>query len=101
MSSRFFPVFALACASFAQTAAFEVASVKVAQPQSGDAPVGVTIDAQNVRISNLNLFSLMLIAYQVKPHQVSGPAWMTTERYDIQAKLPDGGKRDQVPTMLQ
>ncbi len=94
-------MFALACAAFAQTPAFEVASVKPSRPQSSGAPIGATIDAQNVRISNFSLFNLMLLAYQVKPHQVSGPAWMTTETYDIQAKLPEGGRRDQVPAMLQ
>ena len=98
---------ALACAAWAQTPAFEVASVKISEPitpalvQSGRAQIGVTIDALNVRITKFSLFDLTTLAYQVKPHQVSGPEWMATERYDIQAKLPEGGKRAQVPAMLQ
>ena len=63
--------------------------------------MGVTIDALNVRISKLSMFELIALAFQVKGHQISGPTWMVTERYDIQAKLPEGGKRGQVPAMLQ
>jgi len=98
---------ALACAALAQTPAFEVASVKQSEPitpamvQSGRLHIGVTIDALNVRISQFSLFDLTVLAYQVKTHQVSGPSWMITERYDIQAKLPEGGRRGQVPAMLQ
>jgi uncharacterized protein (TIGR03435 family) len=41
------------------------------------------------------------IAYRVKDFQVSGPEWMASERFDIDAKLPAGAARDQVPEMLQ
>jgi len=98
---------ALACAASAQTPAFEAASVKVSESltpavvQSGRAQIGITIDALNVRISKLSMFELITLAYQVKGHQVSGPSWMVNERYDIQAKLPEGGKRGQVPAMMQ
>lgn len=107
MHIRLLAPFALACAGFAQTPAFEVASVKISEPitpalvQSGRLQMGVTIDALNVRISKLSMFELITLAYQVKGHQVSGPSWMSNERYDIQAKLPEGGRRAQVPAMLQ
>jgi len=107
MHTRFLTALALACAGFGQTPAFEVASVKVSEPitpamvQSGRVQIGVTIDALNVRISKYSLFELLTLAYQVKSHQISGPSWMVTERYDIQAKLPEGGKRGQVPAMMQ
>jgi uncharacterized protein (TIGR03435 family) len=99
--------FGLACYAFAQGPAFEVASVKRSEPitpemvQSGRLRIGVSIDARNVRLSQMSLFDLTKLAYQVKTHQVSGPPWTTTERYDIQAKLPEGGTRGQVPAMLQ
>jgi uncharacterized protein (TIGR03435 family) len=97
----------LACYAFAQGPSFEVASVKRSEPitpelvQSGRLQIGVSIDARNVRLSKMSLFDLTTLAYQVKPHQVSAPGWTTTERYDIQAKLPEGGKRGQVPAMVQ
>jgi uncharacterized protein (TIGR03435 family) len=40
------------------------------------------------------------IAYQVKDFQITGPDWMASERFDIHAKLPEGG-RDQLRSMLQ
>jgi uncharacterized protein (TIGR03435 family) len=107
MFTRFLVPFALACAAFAQTPAFEVASVKVSEPitpalvQSGRLHMGVTIDSINVRISKLSMLELVALAYQIKGDQISGPDWISTQRYDIQAKLPEGGSRGQVPAMLQ
>ena len=98
---------ALACAAFAQTPAFEVASVKRAEPitpalvQSGRLHIGVTIDSLHVRISQFSLYELIALAYQIKGHQISGPDWMISERYDIQAKLPEGSRRGETPAMLQ
>ena len=63
--------------------------------------IGVTIDAHYVRINKFSLFDLALLAYQVKPHQLTGPNWMANERYDIQAKLQKAHPRGQVPAMLQ
>jgi uncharacterized protein (TIGR03435 family) len=37
----------------------------------------------------------------VKAFQISGPAWISTERFDIVAKLPDGASKEKVPQMLQ
>jgi uncharacterized protein (TIGR03435 family) len=107
MITRLFLIAALACAASAQPPAFEVASVKPSEPitpamvRSGRLQMGVSIDAKSVRISKLSLFELICLAFQVKGHQVSGAGWMSTERYDIQAKLPEGGRRGQVPAMLQ
>jgi len=98
---------ALASAAAAQAPSFEVASVKMSEPitpalvQSGRLHIGVSIDEINVRITQFSLFDLARLAYQVKAHQISGPDWMITERYDIQAKLPAGAKRAQVPAMMQ
>jgi len=105
--ARFVPALALVCAASAQTPAFEVASVKLSEPitpamvQSGRLNIGVTIDATHVRISKLSLSDLVRLAYQIKNYQYVGPSWMNDQRYDIQAALPEGGKRGQVPAMLQ
>jgi uncharacterized protein (TIGR03435 family) len=40
-------------------------------------------------------------AYGLKDYQVSGPAWMDAERYEIAAKIRDGATRPQVSLMLQ
>jgi uncharacterized protein (TIGR03435 family) len=107
MTRRLWGVLALSCAGWAQTPAFEVASVKMAEPitpelvQSGRLQMGVTIDAHYVRISQFSMLELVALAYQVKGHQLSVQPWMTTQRYDIRAKLPEGAPRGQVPAMLQ
>jgi len=90
-----------------QAPAFEVASVKPAGPlnpmmvMSGQARIGMKVDGARVDIANWSLADLVRSAYRLKPYQVSGPDWVTRERYNIVAKLPDGATPEQVPEMLQ
>ncbi|MCU1337460.1 MAG: hypothetical protein JWO19_3041 [Bryobacterales bacterium] len=42
-----------------------------------------------------------MIAYDVKAYQLSGPAWLDTERYDVVAKVPAGATKEQVNVMWQ
>jgi len=92
---------------FAQTAPprpeFEVASIKPATvaPTGAQVHVGVQIDGAQVHCSYLSVRDYIRIAYRVKEHQVIGPDWLASERFDIHAKLPAGATRDQVPEMLQ
>ena len=87
--------------------AFEVATVKpsapfdVAKARVGQAHIGTRIDASHVDIGTATLFRLICTAYRVRPYQVSGPDWLKTTTYDIQAKIPDGAPADKVPEMLQ
>jgi uncharacterized protein (TIGR03435 family) len=97
-----------AAAAWAQTdPAFEVASVKKADPldvntvTSGQMNLGMTIDAARVDIRALSLTELLRMAYKVKTFQISGPAWLGIDRFDINAKMPPGATRDQVPEMVQ
>jgi len=93
--------------AMAQTATFEVASVKPAAPVgrgqllSGQTHVGMQIDAARVDIGGMSLAELIRVAYRVKLYQVSGPDWMASERFDVLAKMPEGANREQVPEMLQ
>jgi uncharacterized protein (TIGR03435 family) len=107
----------LACLpAFGQTAAnltFDVASVKPAAPppqpgggRSGGVFVGRrggpgTADPGQITWNNATLKNLLTAAYDVKPFQVSGPAWLDTERYDIVAKVPAGATQEQVNVMWQ
>ena len=87
--------------------AFEVASIKKAEPLSvnavlsGQMKIGMTIDAAMVNINSLSLKELLRAAYKVQTFQVSGPDWLGTERFNITAKMPAGATRDQVPAMIQ
>jgi uncharacterized protein (TIGR03435 family) len=86
---------------------FEVASVKKAEPlsvnlvMSGKMNLGMVIDNAQVNIKSMSISELMRVAYKVKPYQVSGPEWLTAERYTITAKMPPGTNRDQVSEMMQ
>lgn len=95
-----------ACAAVAQTAApppaFEVASIKPAEPQTmGRMMIRMGGDPGRVDYQNVSLKDVLARAYDLKRYQISGPVWLDTERYDIVAKVPDGVPKEQVPAMLQ
>jgi uncharacterized protein (TIGR03435 family) len=41
------------------------------------------------------------MAFKVKPYQLSGPDWMSADRFDVMGKMPEGATKEQVPEMLQ
>lgn len=80
---------------------FEVASIKSSPPQAiGRASSRMSVDNALFRYSYLTLKGLIQDAYKLQEYQVSGPAWISSDRFDIVAKIPEGG-RDQVKLMLQ
>jgi uncharacterized protein (TIGR03435 family) len=89
--------------------AFEVASVKpspplstiAAQAQSGKLNIRMTIDGSRLELSFISLANMVCMAYKVKPHQISGPDWMSSQLFEIRAKLPEGSNREQIPEMMQ
>ncbi|HWE49502.1 MAG TPA: TIGR03435 family protein [Bryobacteraceae bacterium] len=89
--------------------AFEVAVIKPSLPMAEAMPLlmqgklraGISIDKARVDLEFVTLTDLIVAAYRLKPHQISGPDWLSMERFNIQAKLPDGAVEDRVPDMLQ
>lgn len=92
--------------------AFEVASVRLSAPldmatlaaqmQAGKLPrFGAHVDGLRAEYNYMSLRDLIANAYGVKPYQVTGPAWMGSERFDIVAKLPEGAQKEDAPAMLQ
>src|SRR5579863_1599432 len=98
---------ALAFGQAAQNQMFEVASVKPAAPQpegrfiAGGRGGPGTRDPGQINWTSATLKVLLTIAYDVKNYQVSGPAWLDTERYDVIAKVPQGATKEQVAVMWQ
>src|SRR6266513_2944286 len=96
-----------AVAALGQQLAFEVASIRSAEPitpamiQAGKMHVGMKIDAGKVDIGFFSLRELIPLAYEVKPFQLTGPDWLSAQRFDILAKLPEGATKEQVPAMLR
>jgi uncharacterized protein (TIGR03435 family) len=98
---------------------FEVASVKpAANDETGGRGIGIpamqkmmrnmrapgTIpmeDASRIRLRNWALLDLIAAAYSVGATQVSGPAWLSDQGFDIEAKLPDGSPKEELNAMLQ
>jgi len=94
--------FAAAWLAQAGRPAFEVASVRpsVDAPRQAVAAAG-RVDGAQFRIAGLTFKDYVSMAYGLKLNQISGPTWITTDRFDIVATLPEGGKPDQVPLMMQ
>jgi uncharacterized protein (TIGR03435 family) len=83
---------------------FEVASVRPALPNQGkgaQTPAAAQTYPGQLRLSYLTLKDIIQRAYGLEPHQVIAPDWMSVERYDIMATLPEGATTAQVPQMLQ
>lgn len=85
----------------AQQLSFEVASIRSVQIGGSEISVGLRTQGDQVRIGAYTFREYVAIAYRVRPYQVTGPDWITEDRFDLQAKLPAGGTTDQVPQMLQ
>lgn len=88
--------------------AFEVASVRQRAPSSdGRIPVMQCIggpgspDPERLSCTNAPLAMLICIAYGVQYYQVAGPEWMSTDGYDISAKIPPSTTQAQYKLMLQ
>jgi uncharacterized protein (TIGR03435 family) len=82
---------------------FEVASVRpvtVTQAADGSVTLGFKMDGAQMRVA-LPMRDLLSIAYRVKAYQIIGPEWMTSERFDINAKIPAGVSPEKMPEMLQ
>jgi uncharacterized protein (TIGR03435 family) len=102
---------AIACASlWAQSAAapaakpaeFEVASIRPsAQGMPNMLSVGLHIDGAQVRCTYLSLNDYIGIGYKLKVYQIAGPDWLKSERFDINAKIPEGTPREKVTEMIR
>ena len=81
---------------------FEVASVRPSQVMGTErVDVGVHVDGAQVRMVALPMRDYIARAYRMKLYQVTGPDWLTSERFDVNAKLPEGSTQEQIPEMLQ
>jgi len=107
LTSIAFTAFALGPCAQSQTSqddplTFEVASVK---PSAGCPPacglIRSTVGSQGYHVEGAFLKTIMTVAYGVTDRQISGgPSWMTTERFDIEAKAARQRTVDDLHTML-
>jgi uncharacterized protein (TIGR03435 family) len=81
---------------------FEVASVRPSAQEVGpDYNNQVTITPAALTARNVTLKRLIADAWHCQLNQVVGPPWIDRNEYDIEARLPEGSKEDQIPLMLR
>jgi uncharacterized protein (TIGR03435 family) len=91
---------------------FDVATVKPSPPldmqklaadmQAGKMPnFGPRVEGLRAQYTYMALKDLIALAYDVKAYQITGPAWLASERFDIVAEMPDGSKKDDAKDMLR
>ncbi len=88
---------------------FEVASVKQSAPAAGGrsggagaGPRGIGFpDPTHFSAANANLHRLIEFAYDLRDFQVTGPDWLSSQRYDIEAKTSAPATEPQRRQMLQ
>lgn len=100
MAQTVLAVLLIVSAAAAQT--FEAASVK---PNKSGRMAGSTgRSGGQLVIENTTLRECIAIAYGVsadREYALSGPAWISSDRYDIVAKVPAETRREQVLSMLR
>jgi len=97
-----FLFFLLVHGASAQNPAFEVASIKA--NQSGGGTSAIRLTAGRVSMENVSLKKVMLNAYGIpddREYTIAGPAWLTTEHFDIEATFPADTPVPQVRQMIQ
>jgi uncharacterized protein (TIGR03435 family) len=94
----FFPL--LLAGQSSPSPAFEVASVK--QNNSPDQRSSFQTSPNGVTITNYRLQFLIPNVYNVPVYAVSGaPGWLSSNKYDIVARAPEGSSKEQFALMLQ
>jgi len=90
---------------------FEVAAVMPSAPPdmakmmadlaAGKRPGSMRVDGARATYVYQSLKELIAYAYKVRSYQIGGPEWLSTDRFDIQANLPEGTGKDDAPAMMQ
>ena len=79
---------------------FEVASIRQNVSASGSS--SLNIKGETFTTTNVSLVRLMQVAYEITaPQIVGGPDWISSDRFDIVAKMAPDAKRDQIALMLR
>lgn len=63
--------------------------------------VGLHLDGQQARIASFSMRDYIGMAFNVRPIQISGPDWLASSRFDVNATLPAGATTKDIGEMLQ
>ena len=93
----------------AQSAHFDVASVKPSAPastaprsRSGTDPCPLKLTPHRLTVECSPMVRLISYAFRIPPYRVIGPDWLSNgQRFDIEATFPAAASASQAPEMLQ
>ncbi len=69
--------------------------------RSGISRIAFQVDGVLLRISGYTPHQLLAAAFRVQPFQLDAPGFARDGHFEVQATLPAGATREQVPEMLQ
>lgn len=81
-----------------QSPAFEVASIRPADPNSR--VVTIHVDKGTYLAENIALRDCIRWAYDIQDYQLSGPVWLNDVRIDIRAKAADSNTNDDTVRLM-
>ena len=90
---------ALSFCLLAQTPEFDAASVKPSK--AAGTRSSLKSDPGRITYTNITLREALMNAYDAKDYQITGPAWLPTERYDIVATANGAASDDDMKLMLR
>lgn len=80
---------------------FEVAALKPTADLSLPGRITRPVGGVGYHGTNMPLMSYIRVAYQVRDSQISGPEWLNTDHFDLEAKADRPASVDELHTMLQ
>ncbi len=84
---------------------FEVASIRLISTAedatAGKSPATVKFSGARVNIAGFTLKSIIATAYRTEGYLLTSPDWTAQTRVVIQALMPQGATRDQLPEMMK
>jgi uncharacterized protein (TIGR03435 family) len=83
----------------AQSPTFDVASIRVSN--SGDSSSYWHDQRSRMMATNVSLQKLITFAYEVHDFQISGPGWLRSQRFDIQAEAAEWAEKGKRPIIMQ
>lgn len=81
--------------------AFEVASIRPSPEPGPGAKGGLTVTQRQARFSLMSLHDYIGLAYDVRLHQIIGPEWLATARFEILATIPETAQPGQLSPMMR
>lgn len=86
-------ILAIASLTPADQLQFETVSVKPAD----QCKLESSLDPGMIALNGFPISAILAEAFKVKRDQIVGPSWLDSACYTINAKMPEGATRDQLP----